>query len=387
MKLLFVSTDINPFALPTNGDAQRTRKLLEACAKVSSVDVVTFQNGAISDIDNVHVAYSGETPCVQPRASKLVKWISACGNAEAMFPVNHERKRILNDIIEHGQYDLIVSRYFLRSVPCGLLEYIDRLIVDFDDDLPFFFLSQIKPSSSMSHRLRMKLSAINARRLTFDAVRKLRGAFFSQKDAAVKYHGTHLPNIPYYADTCSNADFSVPLRRLLFVGQLSYPPNRDGLDHFLEYIYKPLTERIPSIEFHIVGQLPDHKTAERWHSYHGVTLTGFVDDLHAEYQACHAVVAPVYQCGGTNIKLLEALQMNRACITTAAALLHLQPTFENHRDIIGANSDYEFIEMLAKMLSRPEDNISLAHNGHAKMQQYYSFNTFATIVANTLICH
>ena len=54
MNILFISSDVNPFGAISNGDSQRTRLLLQACARLGAVDFVTFRSGAVSDIDNVN---------------------------------------------------------------------------------------------------------------------------------------------------------------------------------------------------------------------------------------------------------------------------------------------------------------------------------------------
>ncbi len=389
MNILFISSDANPFGPIINGDAQRTRLLLQACAKLGHVDLVTFQDGAVSDMDNVTVVHSGAVNEVPIKMSRLTKWASVMpwGGLQTMFPISREREMIIDDIVENGHYDLIVSRYLFRTLPCGLLKYGKRLVVDADDDLSFFFLNQISERSNLSQRFRLHLAAAKARRLTPATVKMVHTVFFSNQHTANSNGGSYLPNIPFLTDTCPDADFSVPYRRILFVGQLGYTPNRDGVDHFLKHIYAPLAATMPQLEMHIVGLLDDPDTANRWMQYHGVTLTGFVDDLKEEYSQAHVAVAPIYRCGGTNIKLLEAMQMNRCCISTSEALSNITSPLENHTDIIGAQSDQEYIEALKRMLSSPEVNIAMAHNGYAKVQQHYSFDKFATIVADALTCH
>lgn len=388
MKILFVSTHTNPLAPPFNGDSQRTRLLLQACARIGEVDVVTFAGKAEADLANVHVVHDSPVGTTPARTTRIGKWRTAlCAESlQDIFPVEHEREQIVDRIVQAGDYDCIVSRYIYRTLPCGLWKYRQQLVVDFDDALPFHFHNQLAPDASAAARLRTDILSRQAGRLTPRTVKELKAAFFAERNVAAANHATHLPNIPYYQGACDDPDYSTAYRRLLFVGQLDYKPNREGISHFLEHIYMPLHQQMPNVEFHIVGRQPDKATCERWQSYPDVTLTGFADDLQSEYNRCHIVVAPIYSCGGTNIKLLEAMQMNRACITTAAAFDHLRPAFENRRDLVAAASDSEYTEALAHLLTHPEESRTLARNGRAKALQHHSFDTFATIVANTIAC-
>lgn len=388
MNILFISSDVNPFGPLCNGDYQRTGLLLQACADLGSVDLVTFRDNVVSDMENVRVIYSAEVNAPPLRRSRWSKWMCVMpwNGLQAMFPISKNRERVIDNIVANGHYDFIVSRYLCRSLPCGLLKYGKRLVVDADDDLSFFFLNQISPSSSLMQRLRLHLASHKARRLTPSVVKKLHTVFFSNNHIADINGGVNLQNIPFYTVSCPDSDFSTLYRRILFVGHLDYPPNRNGVDHFLEYIYKPIAVTMPELEMHIVGHMNDRETAKRWEQYQGVTLTGFVDDLKEEYTQAHVVVAPIYRCGGTNIKLLEAMQMNRCCITTREALNPIMPPFENHVDIIGARTDKEYIETLKLMLTSPDANLAMAHSGYAKMQQHYSYDNFTATVAKALTC-
>ena len=156
------------------------------------------------------------------------------------------------------------------------------------------------------------------------------------------------------------------------------------MTHFLEKVYTPLRERLPNVEMHVVGQIKDDAWRQIWESYKDVTLTGFVDDLKREYEQSHVVVAPVYRCGATNIKLLEAMSMNRACVTTSEAYEKMSGLFEKGKDLFVADSDEAFVEALLALLTDEELNSNVAHQGKTVMDSYYSFDVFAKIVEKSI---
>ncbi len=371
MKILFVSVNTNPLTPSVNGDGQRTRLLYEACSRIADVEVVSFP-GLPSNIqyDN-----------------KFEKWkaLIPFGDFTTMFPVIHERETVVDAAVQNNDYDFIVSRYFYRAIPCGLWKYRDKLVVDFDDALPFYFLNQIHPTSARTTRIRLNLAAKKAKALSRRAVKQIHAAFFAEESIAKNNKGVYLPNIPYYSDTCRDVDWGVTPKRILFVGQLDYQPNRDGLNHFLEKVYLPLKERLPNVDMHVVGKIIDKTMWNRWQSYPDVTVTGFVDDLKMEYEQSQAVVVPIYQCGATNIKLLEAMAMNRACVTTLEAFEKLHGQFENGKDLFAASNDEEYIEMLVRLLSDEKENLRISHNAKSIMENYYSFDSFCQIVKNAII--
>ena len=62
----------------------------------------------------------------------------------------------------------------------------------------------------------------------------MHAAFFALRKTAQINKGVYLPNIPYYGESCPNAEMSGDRYRIVFVGQLEYQPNKEGLDYFLE---------------------------------------------------------------------------------------------------------------------------------------------------------
>lgn len=371
MRILFISTNSNPLDVPINGDAQRTRLLFEACKRIAEVDVISFED---------------KPSKVQP-LGRLKKWTALLpfSSLTALFPVDSQWETAIDAAVAKGDYDCIVARYFYRAIPCGLWKYREKLVVDFDDALPFFFLNQMTPTSAWTSRIRLRWSARRAKTITRRAVRMMKTAFFAEKSVAESNQAVYLPNIPYYSGNCADADMGTDVKRMVFVGQLEYKPNREGIDRFLEQVYRPLVRRLPKVELHLVGLINDEVTRQRWQSYPGVTVTGFVEDLKQEYEQSHVVVVPVYQCGATNIKLLEAMAMNRACVTTMQAYDRVQDQFENKKDLFAAVSDKEFIEALETLLKDEQVNHRMARNGRSVMDQYFSRDAFCEIVKTAII--
>lgn len=371
MRILFVSTHTNPLDPPVNGDSQRTRMLYEACKRIAEVDVVSFES----------------QPNRARPLGRLKKWTALLPSSgiTALFPVDSHREAVIDAAVAKGNYDCIVARYFYRAIPCGLWKYREKLVIDFDDALQFFFLNQITPTSAWTSKIRLKWAARRAKAITHHAVREMKASFFAEESVATANRGVFLPNIPYYPDSCPDPDFEAKTKRILFVGQLEYRPNKEGLNHFLELVYLPLRERLPNVELRLVGVIKDETLRQRWQAYPGVMVTGFVEDLKQEYAQSHVAVVPIYHCGATNIKLLEALSMNRACVTTVEAYKKMHGQFKNGEDLCAAANDGEYLEMLTRLLTDEKENKRIAHYGKSTMDRYYSFEAFCEIVKNAIV--
>lgn len=386
MRILFVAPHINPFERPINGDTQRTQLLLRSCVAIGDVDVAMFVKAESTLGIDARIVFAENVEPELRRISKVSKWLNLLRlwDTQALFPVDRKRERILDTIIAKNCYDLIVCRYFYRALACGLWKYRDRLVVDFDDALPFYFMEQIKPESNWNTAARMRIAAKEAVGITVRASRRMRHSFFSNSENLPKVKASFLPNVPFYQTSCGDVDFTVASPRLLFVGQIEYGPNQRGLDYFIKNIYARIQRRIPDIRLTIVGRYDNPQLRDKWEAYHGVELKGFVDDLIAEYESCRVVVIPVYQCGGTNIKLLEAMQMNRACVATVEAASALGDGFSMGDDLYVVSKDQEFVDGVCRLLTDEVENRRVARNALNKMNQYYNFDTFSRIVSDAL---
>lgn len=388
MKILFIS-QTNPFEEPKNGSAQRTILFLQALSKISNIDVIVFQDNCESNLPNVQVVFSHSIYNHIQKITKQEKWsvLLKLHNPQALFPINKEKEKIIDDIIRENKYDYIVTRYLTNALPWGLLKYRKKLIIDCDDSLSFYFQQLSINAKSASSHIRNKIASWEAPLITRLAISGMKHVFFSNKKDVHYGNASFLPNIPYYNNItpCEPVNFIIIPQRILFVGELDYEPNQIGISHFLDKIYIPLQKILPNVELQLVGRLKNDSLKEKWLQYHNVHITGFVEHLKNEYANSRVVIVPIYHCGGTNIKILEALQMGRACVCTSYAAKSFSDYFIHSQDIYSSKNDKLFIESLISLLTDESENRRISANGLTKIAQYFSQDSFNQIVSESLL--
>jgi glycosyltransferase involved in cell wall biosynthesis len=114
-------------------------------------------------------------------------------------------------------------------------------------------------------------------------------------------------------------------QRILFVGNLTYGPNRDAVYELVRSILRRLTDARLSL----VGNARD-EDVRAWTENGRVTYLGWVDDLAPVYDACDVVVVPIRSGGGTRIKVLEAMAYCRPVVATTAAVAGLNIDHGRH---------------------------------------------------------
>ena len=107
-----------------------------------------------------------------------------------------------------------------------------------------------------------------------------------------------------------------PGKKLLFVGNYRHPPNRESVYTMVERILPEVLRRVPEAEFWVVGGNSEMLDRERLGRHPRVRLKGYVEDLRPFYRECALFAAPILSGNGMRVKLLEALSMGMAVVTT-----------------------------------------------------------------------
>ncbi|MFN4886605.1 MAG: glycosyltransferase [Bacteroidota bacterium] len=100
---------------------------------------------------------------------------------------------------------------------------------------------------------------------------------------------------------------------VLFVGNMSYPPNQKAAEHLYE-IHLQLSS---DISFQIAGVNPSVKLLK--YSSHSFNVTGFVSNINQCYVSAKIFVAPMTIGAGMQNKILEAMAARLPVITTSLA--------------------------------------------------------------------
>jgi glycosyltransferase involved in cell wall biosynthesis len=140
---------------------------------------------------------------------------------------------------------------------------------------------------------------------------------------------------------------------LIFVGNLSYKPNRDGLLWFLGDVWPGLRDVVPGVSFMVAGSNPDQQL-RRLCQQGGVELIVNPQDLTPLYRLADAAIVPLRFGSGSRIKILEAGTHGVPVISTFAGAegLNLQP--DAHAFLSDETADAFVSSCLACLRNRDE---------------------------------
>jgi glycosyltransferase involved in cell wall biosynthesis len=101
----------------------------------------------------------------------------------------------------------------------------------------------------------------------------------------------------------------------LFVGPLTYEPNRLAVHWMVEKVLPRLRDDLPGASFTVVGDDRDVRLPSV--EGNGVVFTGHVDDVEPYYQRATVAVVPLHSGGGTRLKVIEALARGVPLVSTS----------------------------------------------------------------------
>ncbi len=103
--------------------------------------------------------------------------------------------------------------------------------------------------------------------------------------------------------------------RVVFTGAMDYFPNVSAVEFFCSEVWPEVRKVVPGAEFYIVGQRPERGVMQ-WHGKEGITVTGWVEDVRPYLEEASVYVVPLRSGGGVRLKILEAMAMGKATVST-----------------------------------------------------------------------
>ncbi len=171
----------------------------------------------------------------------------------------------------------------------------------------------------------------------------------------------------YYS---SNSNI-VEKNTLIYTGQIGWHPNEDALVYFMNEIMPIIRQEIPDIKLWIVGNNPSSRIKELAQKNSNITVTGFVEDVREYVKKAAVYIVPLRIGSGTRLKILEALSMKKAVVTTTIGCEGIN--VENNKHLLIRDNPEEFAKAVLEVLKNDKLRISLGENGRKLIEEQYDW--------------
>ena len=380
-KVLFITVH-SPFETKT-GSHQRTRHIYNAFCEKSDVFLICLAPDQPNPPENEreNILFWGSE---QNIAQKTIKNVLFLWKKEFLHPKIQKWAEIVQSELKRAEYDIIFVRYIQNAIAAGVP--LDKKVIIDADDLPEEHLRSAARSSACSwlRKVYFRFAAHIARWHTRSIAKKCQKVLLAYKNQSGFTGFSWLPNLPLPPAENSLKEVILPEKIVFFVGLLSYPPNFEGLGRFLTEIWPKILEKHPETRLRVAGHGLPAEQREKWSKIPQVELLGFVSDLVAEYNQCRAVIVPIYTGSGTNIKVLEAMQMGRPCVITNFAAKGFEALLQDGKNILIAQNDAEFAQKLQKLLENPDFSAQIAQSAQTDNQTHLNSISYTAILSKFL---
>jgi GT2 family glycosyltransferase/glycosyltransferase involved in cell wall biosynthesis len=163
-------------------------------------------------------------------------------------------------------------------------------------------------------------------------------------------------------------------RRILFIGSFAHLPNLLAIEFFLREVWPLLDDLAP--ELHVIAGARHEYFLDFYKkqiSASRMTLEGFVADVRPAYERAAIVIAPLTASAGTNIKILEAMSMSKAIVSTPAGINGL----DVEQSVMVADSPSAFAQAIRSLIEDPAARDALGATARQTALARYDWNAIA----------
>lgn len=161
---------------------------------------------------------------------------------------------------------------------------------------------------------------------------------------------------------------------LVFTGAMGWQPNAEAMIYFCREILPAVRAHFPDVRLSIVGMQPPPEVVALGQQPN-IEVTGFVPDVRPYIAGATLYIAPLLLGSGTRLKILEAMAMGKAVISTTIGAEGLEVT--NGRHLMIADTPADFAARICELLADPAQRQALGQAGRALVEACYDWRAVA----------
>jgi polysaccharide biosynthesis protein PslH len=304
-------------------------------------------------------------PCGRPGLAKRLLQLRSLGSIRSF-----ERLRVtlpalqqsLDGILRAKRFDVVnlefpyLGHYDLRQAPPDAKP--PAVVVDSHEIAHDLARQFARTHGSMGRRLYAAANWRKLRREELGTYRHADGVYLcsaaDEQRLLDQAPGLHTAVVPNAADVehyqPRPTDPPPDGRTVVYFGLLSTVPNIDAVVHFAQDIWPRIVAAHPEARLKIIGGRPPPSLLAL--AGPGIEFTGFVPDLRPHLAAAAAAVVPLRLGGGTRLKIVEAMAMGKAIVSTTLGAEGIEVV--KGRDILIEDRPADFADAVNRLLAEPE---------------------------------
>ncbi len=171
---------------------------------------------------------------------------------------------------------------------------------------------------------------------------------------------------------------------LVFAGSLDWYPNVSGLEFFISQVWPLLKQQRPDLRLYLAGREPAYSLVRRAERDPAITVVPNPEDIRPWVARGAVFICPLLDGGGTRLKILDALAMGKAVVSTTLGCEGLQVT--SGENILVADSPQHFSSEVLRLLDNPKLRSRLGHAGRGLVERQYNWSVLGAQLRQAYEC-
>ncbi len=384
MRILVVTTK-SPYPL-FEGRALRSYNLIRQAAQRHEIHLASFiqtpeEVAGIEHMTSIcSVVRSHRLYFEHPRRDALKDALRELTRDAPLPVVKYDTpamRATLRELLAANRYDLVhvdmlhLSEYFdlFDGLPVVLMGHnVESLILERRAANETRWLA--RKYLGYQHRKLVRYETAAARRAT-------RVVMVSQADADILAGWTGRTDITVVPNGVDTSYFDVPDTpckpgSMVYVGGFTWFPNEDAIRFFASDVLPLIAAEVAEANLTVVGKNPDNATVRALAANPRIRFAGMVDDIRPVVAESAVYIVPLRIGGGTRLKILDALSMSKAIVSTSIGCEGLDVT--DGQDIVIADEPAALATAIVALLHDPERARRLGRAGRQLAERRYEWN-------------
>jgi len=291
----------------------------------------------------------------------------------------------VHKLIKIKKFDLIHCDILPLSYTVRKLSQIPCVITDHDVSY-LKTLRMAKNSRNIFMKLFLFLEALKMKRLESNIFRHVHmGIAVSHTD---KQHLKRLcPEAKFEViENGVNTDefcpdfYKIEDKMLLWIGGFGHYPNEEAIFYFLDKIYPLIKKEVSGIKINLIGNNVTNRLRRFEEEDPSINFLGFVEDPVAHLRKAAVFIAPILSGSGIKLKMLEAMAVGKAIVTTSIGCEGIEAINGEH--YIVADKPEDFAKNVVALLDDDKKRYYLSTNVRQLSIQKYDWKKIIAKVDN-----
>ena len=165
---------------------------------------------------------------------------------------------------------------------------------------------------------------------------------------------------------------------LVYAGGMNMFANRDAVMHFLTEIWPRVRANVPEVRFFAVGQDPPKELMALAARDPRIVVTGYVSDIRPLVKQAAVYVVPLRVGGGTRLKVLDAMAMGKALVSTSVGCEGIAVRSQEH--LVIADDPESFASATVALLNGADRRRALGRAARALVERLYAWPVVAGLL-------